>query len=172
MQIETPRLILRPWREEDAETLYKYAGDPRVGTPAGWPPHKSVEESREIIRTVFSAPEVYAVVLKETQEPVGCCGIIPGGVHSSRIQADEGELGYWIAVPYWGQGLIPEAVNALINHGFKDLGLRALWIGHYDDNAKSHRVAEKCGFTYSHTESDSESGKKEHFMILRNNEER
>lgn len=74
--IETDRLILRPWREDDAEALYKYASDPAIGLVAGWPPHTSVENSLEIIRTVFSAPETYAVVLKETDEPVGCCGIM------------------------------------------------------------------------------------------------
>ncbi len=74
--IETERLILRLWRESDAEALYKYACDPDVGPIAGWSVHTSVENSLEIIRTVFAAPETYAIVLKETDEPVGCCGII------------------------------------------------------------------------------------------------
>lgn len=49
MQLETKRLILRPWQEEDAEELYKYAKDPRVGPIAGWPVHSSVENSLEIM---------------------------------------------------------------------------------------------------------------------------
>ena len=48
------RIRLRPWLESDAPTLFKYASDPEVGPRAGWPPHKSVEESLEIIRTVFN----------------------------------------------------------------------------------------------------------------------
>ncbi len=72
--IETERLILRHWQESDAPSLFKYASDPDVGPIAGWPPHTSVENSLEIIRTVFAGPETYAVVLKETGEPVGCCG--------------------------------------------------------------------------------------------------
>ena len=71
MILETKRLILRPWCEDDAEELYKYASDPEVGPPAGWPPHTSVENSREIIRTVLSKPETYAVCLKEDGKPVG-----------------------------------------------------------------------------------------------------
>ena len=67
MILETERLILRPWREDDAEELYKYASDPDVGPPAGWSPHTSVENSREIIRTVLSAPETYAVCLRVTR---------------------------------------------------------------------------------------------------------
>lgn len=61
MVLETKRLNLRPWRETDAEVLFKYASDPDVGPHAGWPPHKSVEESLEIIRTVFSGEGMWAV---------------------------------------------------------------------------------------------------------------
>ena len=69
--IETNRLILRHWRETDAEALFRYASDPDIGPIAGWHPHTSVENSLEIIQTIFRAPETYAVVLKETGEPVG-----------------------------------------------------------------------------------------------------
>ncbi len=150
--LETKRLILRPWKEEEAEVLYQYAKDPRVGPAAGWPAHTSVENSREIIAGVLSAPETYAVVLKRTGEPVGCIGLSVGD--KSRIQGirpDEGEIGYWIGVPHWGQGLIPEAVRELTRHGFEDLGLTALWCGYYEGNDKSRRVQEKCGFRYHHT---------------------
>ena len=74
MILETNRLILRPWCESDADDLYTYASDPEVGPPAGWPPHTSVENSREIIRTVLSAPETYAVCLKENGKPIGSIG--------------------------------------------------------------------------------------------------
>lgn len=59
--LETERLILRPWLEDDAGELYKYASDPDVGPAAGWPPHTSVDNSRDIISTVLSASETYAV---------------------------------------------------------------------------------------------------------------
>ena len=61
MEFRTERLLLRPWRESDAESLYEYARDPEVGPIAGWPVHTSVENSREIIRDVLSAEETYAV---------------------------------------------------------------------------------------------------------------
>ena len=63
MILQTERMILRPWEEADAESLYKYAKDPRVGPVAGWPVHTSAENSREVIRTVLSAPENYAVCI-------------------------------------------------------------------------------------------------------------
>lgn len=153
--IETERLILRPWQESEAAILYKYAKDPDIGPIAGWTPHTSVGNSREIIRTVFAAPETYAVVLKETGEPVGCCGIMfANSLHSAIMKDGEAEIGYWIGKPYWGQGLIPEAVKGLLSRCFNELGLGAVWCGYYDGNIKSKRVCEKCGFIYHHTARD------------------
>ena len=148
--IETERLILRPWHENDAEALYKYASDPDIGPPAGWPPHTSVENSRDIIRTVFSAPETYAVCLKDGS-PIGSIGLKLKGSTDMTNRDDECELGYWIGKPFWGQGLIPEASRALLCHAFEDLGMRAVWCGYYDGNEKSKRVQEKLGFVYQYT---------------------
>lgn len=53
MEFITERLILRPWKETDAESLFKYAKDPDVGPIAGWPTHKSIDESRDVIKNVF-----------------------------------------------------------------------------------------------------------------------
>ena len=151
MALETERLVLRPWRDEDAEELFRYACDPRIGPIAGWPPHESVEESRRIIRDVLSAPETYAVVLKETGLPVGSIGLLFGDAANADVANDEAEIGYWIGVPFWGRGLIPEAVCELERHAFEDLGLRGLWCGCYDGNHNSARVQEKCGFKFHHT---------------------
>ncbi len=154
MEFQTKRLILRAWRESDAEALYKYAQNPNIGPIAGWPPHTSVENSREIIKNVLSAEETYAVVLKETGEAVGSIGLMTAKseIHSAEMAEDEGEIGYWIGEPLWGQGLIPEAVHELLRHAFEDLQLTAVWCGYYEGNEKSKRVQEKCGFTYHHTE--------------------
>jgi RimJ/RimL family protein N-acetyltransferase len=156
-ELETERLILRAWRENDAEALYRYASNPIIGLNAGWETHTSVENSREIIRTVFSGDKIYAVVLKETDEPAGCAGFIMGEEkHSAVIGDNDAEAGYWIGVPYWGQGLIPEAMCELVRHGFEDLELHAILTGHYDGNQQSKRVADKLGFIYHHTEKENE----------------
>ena len=154
--LETNRLLLRPWCESDAEDLYTYASDPEVGPPAGWPPHTSVENSREIIRTVLSAPETYAVCLKESGRSDGIVGGHPIGsigFHRNDLAEDddEYELGYWIGKPYWGQGLIPEASREMLRYAFEDLGMNRIWCGYYDGNEKSRRVQEKLGFIYHHT---------------------
>lgn len=169
--MDTERLILRPWTEDDAESLYKYAQDRAIGPIAGWPPHTSVENSREVIRDVFSAPEIYAVVLKETNEPIGCVGIIVGeGVNSAEVEAGDAEIGYWIGVPYWGQGLIPEAVNRLLVRCFDELGMKRVWCSCYEGNVQSRRVMDKCGFKYHHTEEGKTSPlgdvRTEHFTLL------
>ncbi len=148
MIFQTKRLVLRPWREEDAEELYKYASDPEVGPIAGWPPHTSVDNSREIIRNVLSAPETYAVCLKETGKPIGSVGLHRNDIAETD---DEYELGYWIGKPYWGRGLIPEASREILRYAFEDLGMNRIWCGHYDGNFKSRRVMEKLGFVYHHT---------------------
>ena len=145
MILETKRLILRPWCEDDAEDLYKYASAPEVGPPAGWPPHTSVENSREIIRNVLSAPETYAVCLKEDGKAVGSIGLKRDDLAED---ADEYELGYWIGKPFWGQGLIPEAAREMLRYAFEDLGMNSIWCGYYDGNEKSRRVQEKLGFVY------------------------
>ena len=154
MRLETDRLVLRPWVESDAEDLFEYAKDPAVGPIAGWPPHTGVENSREIIRTVLSEPETYAVCLKPGSRAVGSIGLLVGHRSNLDLPDTEGEIGYWIGVPFWGQGLIPEAVRALIRHAFEDLGLETLWCGYFDGNEKSRRVQEKCGFVYHHTDRD------------------
>jgi len=156
MILKTDRLILRPWKEQDAQQLYKYAKDPNVGPIAGWPVHTDVENSRQIIKNVLSVDETYAVVLKSEDLPIGSIGLKIGKKSNIALRNDEGEIGYWIGVPYWGQGLIPAAVHALLIHGFDEIGLEVIWCGYFDGNEKSWRVQEKCGFTYHHTEENIE----------------
>ena len=149
MILETERLILRPWREDDAEECFRYSSDPRVGPAAGWPAHKTVDESREIIRTVLSGPETYAIVWKQTGLPIGSIAL---DFHTvSAAGDDEAELGYWLGVPYWGRGIVPEAARELLRHAFADLGLERVWCGHFIGNEKSRRVQEKLGFRYVRT---------------------
>lgn len=150
-RLETERLILRPWEEKDAVELYDYAKDDRVGPIAGWSVHTSVGNSSEIIKSVLSKEGTYAVVLKETNLPVGSIGLMIGKESNLDISDMEAEIGYWIGVPYWGQGLIPEAVRELMQYAFEELHMEKLWCGYFDGNKKSSRVQEKCGFIYHHT---------------------
>ena len=151
MMIETCRMCLRPWRDEDAPALYRYASDPRVGPIAGWPVRGDGEASREGIRGVLSEPETYAVVLKQSGEPVGSAGIMLPGRGNLPMEPGEAEIGYWIGVPYWGRGLIPESVEALLKRCFTELDCRRVWCVSFEGNQRSERVQEKCGFIYQRT---------------------
>lgn len=154
--LRTERLLLRPWREDDAEALYEYAKDPRVGPVAGWPVHTDVEDSRRVIRDVLSEKECYAIVPKDADRPVGSIGLMVGRKGEREMGAGGAEIGYWIGVPFWGRGLVPEAVRELLRHAFEDLKLETVWCGYYDGNEKSRRVQEKCGFVYHHTEPEKD----------------
>lgn len=144
--LETERLILRSWRESDAEALFKYASDPDVGPRAGWPPHKSVEESLEIIRNVFSGEGMWAVELKNTSEPIGCVGYLPAACSNLDKDEDQCEVGYWIAKPYWGKGICTEAMRAVVDYCFNVKGFTVLWGDFFPENPASGKVMEKCGF--------------------------
>lgn len=94
-------------------------------------------------------PETYAIVLKETGFPIGSIGL---HFHSDLAKKDdEAELGYWLGVPCWGQGLVPEAAREVLRHAFEDLKLSRVWCGYYDGNEKSKYVQEKLGFKYQWT---------------------
>ena len=145
--MENERIILRPWRDSDAESLFKWASDPEVGPRAGWPPHKSVEESREIIRTVFhDVLNTWAIELKETGEAIGAIGYGPSC--DCKLPAREGEpiTGYWVAKPYWNQGICTEALRLMLDHIRTTTSIKSLISGHFIDNPASGRVMEKCGF--------------------------
>lgn len=74
-----------------------------------------------------------------------------GNASNIGIPETEGEVGYWIGEPYWGKGLIPEAVNEILRYAFEELCLVKMWCGYFDGNLKSKRVQEKCGFKYRYT---------------------
>lgn len=148
MTLETERLILRPWKESDAEDLYKYASNPDVGPIAGWPPHQSIEESLDVIRNVLSGAECYAICLKEDGRAIGAIELKLNGYTDMTERDDECELGYWLGKPFWGQGIMPEAATKIICHGFEDAGMTRIWCGYYEGNIKSKRVQEKVGFKY------------------------
>ena len=149
--IKTERLILRKWKESGAESLFEYASDPEVGPIAGWPQHKSVEESLDVIKNVFDGAQCYAICEKGSPKAIGAIELKLKGHTDMSDRDDECELGYWLGKPFWGKGYMPEAAGAILCHAFEDLGMTCVWCGYYDGNQKSKRVQEKLGFVYHHT---------------------
>ena len=148
MILETERLLLRRWEDSDAGEMYRYASDPDVGPIAGWPAHQSVDESLDVIRNVLNGAEAYALCLKEDGKAIGAIELKLNGHNDLSDREDECEMGYWIGKPFWGQGLMPEAVMEMLRHAFEDCGMQKVWIGYYEGNTKSKRVQEKCRFRY------------------------
>ena len=152
--LKTERLFLRPWRESDAEDFFEYARDPEVGPNAGWKPHESLEESRNILRSFIEGGEVRALEWKESGKVIGSLGL-----HGDRIfpeRKDSGkELGYVLSREYWGRGLMTEAVKGVLPFVFEEKRLDYLSVAHFAWNMRSKRVIEKCGFRYIETKKDT-----------------
>lgn len=147
--IETERLILREFCTDDKEDVYEYAKNPNVGPHAGWKPHDSKEESKEIIETLFlKSYHCFAMVFKETNKVIGSIGFEADG---KRLNINCMELGYSMSEEFWGKGLMTEAAFAVLEYGFKRLKLERVSIYKNPDNHRSGRIIEKCGFVFEGT---------------------
>ena len=141
---ETERLLIRPFRENDAETFFACCQNPNLGNNAGWAPHKSIEESREILQNVFIGQEdIWAITLKDTRQLIGSIGIVPD---PKRENPQVRMLGYWLDEAHWGKGYMTEAVQAVLNYGFNELQLSLITANCYPHNKRSQQVLERNGF--------------------------
>lgn len=146
--LRTERLILRPWEQSDLDDFYAYASVDGVGQMAGWPPHKSKEDSQMILDLFIAGRKTFA--LEYQGRVIGSLGI----EEYNEVQFPEfddkkcREIGYALSKDYWGQGLMPEAVAEVIRFLFEETGLDVIFCGHFLTNLQSKRVMEKCGFRH------------------------
>ena len=142
--METERLTFRHWKEEDAPLLYSYAKDPDIGPLCGWQPHKDEQESLSIIKSVFTPEECWAIVLKETGQPVGTIEL---KLNTNNTQGDdECEVGCWLGKPYWRKGIMSEATQWVLKRAFEELGMNRIYWAWFEGNTASQKTAEKAGF--------------------------
>ncbi|WP_448909732.1 GNAT family N-acetyltransferase [Holdemania massiliensis] len=146
--METKRLVLRHWEINDLDDLYAFAKNPNVGPQAGWRQHQSREESRQILSRMVTAPDQFAIMLKSTMKVIG---IISAGIDTSRRNLAAKTIGCALNEAYWNQGLMTEAVGAMIRYLFMDPGTELIAMDHFADNYGSQRVIEKNGFQYEGT---------------------
>lgn len=163
VHLETARLILRPWLESDSEDLYEYARVDGVGQMAGWAPHKSPEESRQILHMFIREDKTLALVEKSTGKAIGSIGLeLLANLDPSFDGLFGREIGYVLSKTYWGRGLMPEAVKAVIDYCFGVLDYDFLTCGYFLRNSQSRRVNEKLGFRfYKEIEFETRYGAKE-----------
>lgn len=147
----TDRLTLRLWRDSDLADLYEYARVDGVGQMAGWNPHRNLDESQMILTSFIKHKKTFA--LEFQGKVIGSLGIEEYSEENypelAHLQGRE--IGYVLSKDYWGQGLMPEAVQAVITYLFETMELDFIIVGHFDWNDQSRRVAEKCGFQYIKT---------------------
>ena len=163
--IETKRLILRPFRQSDLRDFNEYASVPGVGEMAGWKHHETIEKTQEILDMFIKEDKTFAIVFKKNNKVIGSLGVEKYGLEDKLTEFNGyygREIGYVLSKDYWGKGIMPEAVGAVISYLFNDLNLDFLTCGYYDFNNQSKRVQEKCGFKpYRKLVMDTRLGTKE-----------
>ena len=142
-RLETTRLYLRPFREEDAEGFFQLNADPEVIRHTGDAAFRSVEEARTFIRAYDHYQKYgygrWSIVLKETDVFIGFCGL---KFHPDQQWTD---IGFRLARQYWGQGLATEAAKRCLDYGFGQLGIERIVGRARQANTASIRVLEKLG---------------------------
>ena len=148
LTLRTERLLLRPWRMEDLQDFFAYASVDGVGQPAGWLPHRSPEESREILSMFIR--EKRALALEHGGRAIGSISVDPydEALFPEFEEQRVAELGYQLSREHWGRGLMPEAVMAVCNYLFESRLVDKIICAHFIENGRSRRVLEKCGFRF------------------------
>ena len=149
LPLETERLRIRPYRDEDAAALHEVFGSPEVMRWTPSPPSKDVAETAQrLARTMaFTGRQppgmgLWALELKGSSDFLGQVGIFPVEGKGPEI-----EVAYELAPRVWGHGYATEAARALVDYGFGELDLRRIVALILPDNARSRNVASKCGMT-------------------------
>ena len=142
MELETRRLLLRPFRAADLRDLHEYSSQPGVGEMAGWRHHGSVDESRRVLERYPRNPDIFAVEHRESGKVIGHIAAHPD---SENGRADTRELGFVLHRDYQRRGLMAEAVGKLLEY-LPTRGVRHIDACCFQENEPSRRLIEKCGF--------------------------
>ena len=146
--LETERLIMRSWKESDISDFYEYANVDGISKMTGWPPHESIEVSKEILKGFIENDIEFALVLKEENKVIGSLGLHHRTADPNYKGDIQREIGYVLSKAYWGNGLMTEAVIEAIKYAFEVINVDVLWCGHKSFNIQSKRVVEKSGFRF------------------------
>lgn len=146
--LETERLILRPIDLKDAPEVQRLAGAREVALNTLTIPHPYPDgAAEEWIRshTTDAGMMNFAIVRRADGALVGSVGLILKSDH------DKAEIGYWIGVPFWNQGYATEAVAAVIDYAFQELGVQRVYAAHFSRNSASGQVLIKNGMRHEGT---------------------
>ena len=148
-RIETHRLILRPFRIEDAEDMFSnWASDPEVTRFLTWPTHTDADVSRAVLNSWIPQYEDgsffnWAIEWKEN-------GSVIGNISVVRLieETETADIGYCMSREYWGRGIMPEALRAVTDYLFDTIGVNRVTACHDVNNPKSGRVMQKAGLKF------------------------
>jgi len=143
--IETDRLLMRKITLNDANDMFEYASDPQVSEYTMWSTHGSIEETKYFLKSLmrmYKRRELvdWGIVHKAEKKFIGTCGYVEWSMTHSR-----GEIGYVLDRKYWNQGYMSEAVNAIMEFGFREMLLNRIEAKCEVNNIGSARVMEKVG---------------------------
>ncbi|NRD72886.1 GNAT family N-acetyltransferase [Shewanella sp. VB17] len=145
--IETERLVLRPFKLSDSKRVSELAGDKQIAEMTENIPHpynESIAKNWILGSEALFAESkgiVYAITFKQKDE-------IIGAVSFPKLVDGSGVLGYWVGVPFWGVGIAYEAAAALVEYGKQHYGLNKLEVTHLTENKRSKSVVRKLGVPY------------------------
>ena len=146
--IKTDRLILRAFKNSDLEDFYEYAKTPGLGEMAGWPHHKSIEETKKVLENFKKNKDVLAI--EKDGKVIGSLGLHPVDSEFYKEFEDKKgrEIGFVLSEDYHRQKIMTEAVKAVMKYAFEDLGLDYISAGYFRGNFKSRWFQQKMGFKY------------------------
>lgn len=146
--LTTERVKLRQWKQSDLDDFYEYASVDGVGQMAGWAPHNNKQISQQILDMFIEGKHTFAI--EYNSKVIGSLGIekYDEKILPEFIEKRCCEIGYVLSKDYWGKGLMPEAVNRVIEYLFEEMNVDVIFCGHFIWNEQSHIVQKKCGFNH------------------------
>lgn len=145
----TPTFTLRPFRESDAQSIVKYANNPKIAANLtdGFPNPYGLNDAKKFLTMAIQTESYTIFAIDINGEACGSIGIFV----QSDIHRKSAECGYWLAEPYWGKGIIPEAIKQIVDYGFRTFDIVRIYARPFSFNKESQRVLEKAGFTLEAT---------------------
>lgn len=137
---------LRPWKLSDIDSLVKYANNPKIAANLtnGFPYPYHREDGVTFINMVLEHDPIQVFAIDINGAASGAIGIFP----QSDIQEKNAELGYWLAEPFWGKGIVTDAVKQMVIYGFKTFNIERIFARPFGYNIASQKLLEKAGFTF------------------------
>ena len=146
MEIPIGGYKLRGWRSGDEAALVKYANNPSIwiNLRDRFPHPYTMADAKAWVQLNLERNPVTNLAVATTEEAIGSIGLML----QTDVHSHSAEVGYWLAEPYWGRGIMTAALKAMSDYAFNTLGLVRLYAPHFEWNPASGRVMQKAGFTY------------------------